>query len=202
MQFQWANNNISSRVEHPQKECDVDSWSLEDIQPGLYGIYTSLKEALNKGTNVGFPNMFDERVPYSFMKAHRDTFEYNWELDTLYAYNSYYMDTYEPIHSNIWNSHSGLFNFYRKGSMGISQTTHIPDHHIAEFHKYLKEWNEKKFKMIFEMDSVEASVVVGTPHEPYVFSRIIIRNGKVIDLKCMKLRTLRWYVKEENVFYD
>lgn len=156
--------------------------------------------------------MLENRVLKSIQKELSDTFQYNWAIDTLYAFN---IERSNNKHSSqIWNTTSTLKDYYRtkydRGVTSMAITAHLkeePNHHKNEYIEYLRTWNTYNFKQIFEAGSiyyVDNLFSNKDGDEPCCFSRIIIQDGKVIDIQVLYINLMKWIVREnkDGVIYD
>lgn len=203
--------NISGNKQATYNETDY--WNIQMVQPGLFNLYSSQKDKLNFFKIHGYPYLLEGKVLRTAQKELTDTLIYNWDCDTLYSYNCFVGEN-KYCESGIWNSSQGLSNGYRGNSMKISlepmkrwsqSFIKIPNHHMTEYFEYLRQWDEYHFKRLFENASIYYALGGTNPNfANCCFSRLIIQEGRVVDVKVMYVTEMKWYVREEKegFFYD
>ncbi|MDE7473538.1 MAG: hypothetical protein K2M68_08145 [Muribaculaceae bacterium] len=154
------------------------------FQPGLYYIANQIRD--NNNGNWAYPSLLNA---YILEKKFNniDTFKFNWHCDTILCKN-YSKDNNGTFkrRCELVSSIDSVKVYSLEYDPFFTHGFYMDDRYKDTYMRAIRHWDEKMLEEIFLPDSC-----FFFPPEFLTISRLVIEDGKLIDVKSMRSRGVR-----------
>ena len=157
------------------------------IQPGLFNISNQMSEEYGsmrrKKHTIGgisaYPTLLNANVPEKYLNR-IDTFRFNWHCDTILCKNYSRDDNGDFRHNcELVSSFDSVKVYDLDNEPYFTHGFYMDDRYKDTYVRAIRLWDEKLLDNIFLPDSGHLT------SEFLVISRLVIEDGKLIDVKSM-----------------
>ena len=184
-----SNSQTTASIDVDKRGSDLKRLSLPLtgnyylVQPGLLRIASQMSEEYQE--NWAYPSLLNAQVDRKYLHS-VDTFQFNWYCDTILCKN-YSKDNNGNFKHNceLVSSFDSVKVYNLDDDPFFTHGYYMDDRYKDTYMRAIRLWDEKLLDEIFLPDTCYWT------HEFLTISRLIIEDGKLVDVKSMRSHGVR-----------